>query len=152
MTFTKQEMLQMLEKIKNEHKVNINKYIDDVITHDIPSESLKFINLYIPLKDLGVFNLIYSKRHKTPLFNNIAKRQIDNYQKSICLGSLLTQMMCYVEKTKDDVVKHSSFIGANSIVEALNEYFTYGTFDKINVVYNEISELFKYLFNKDGEM
>lgn len=152
MTFTKQEMLQMLEKIKNENNININKYIDDVITNDIPSESLKFINLYIPLKDLGVFNLIYSKRHKTPLFNNIAKRQIDNYQKSICLGSLLTQMMCYVEKTKDDVIKHSSFIGANSIVEALNEYFTYGTFDKINVVYNEISELFKYLFNKDGEI
>lgn len=151
MTFTKQEMLQMLEQIKTTHNVNINKYIDDVIENDIPSESLKFINLYIPLKDLGVFNLIYSKRHKTPLFNNIAKRQIDNYQKSICLGSLLTQMMCYVEKTKDDVVKHSSFIGASSIIDALNEYFTTGSFDKVNTVYNQISELFKYLFNKDGE-
>ena len=152
MTFTKQEMLQMLEEIKNTHNVNINKYIDDVIQHDIPSKSLKFINLYIPLKDLGVFNLIYSKRHRTPLFNNIAKRTIDNYQKSICLGSLLTQMMCYVEKTKDDVVKHSSFIGASSITNALNEYFTTGSFNKINVVYNEISELFKYLFDKDGDM
>lgn len=152
MTFTKQELLQMLEKIKNTYKVNINNYIDDVITNDIPSKSLKFINLYIPLKDLGVFNLIYSKRHKTPLFNNITKRQIDNYQKSICLGSLLTQMMCYVEKTKDDVVKHSSFIGASSITDALNEYFTTGSFNKINDVYNEISELFKYLFNKDGEI
>lgn len=151
MTFTKQEMLQMLEQIKTTHNVNINKYIDDVIENDIPSESLKFINLYIPLKDLGVFNLIYSKRHKTPLFNNIAKRQIDNYQKSICLGSLLTQMMCYVEKTKDDVVKHSSFIGASSITDALNEYFTTGSFNKVNTVYNQISELFKYLFNKDGE-
>lgn len=151
MTFTKQEMLQMLEQIKTTHNVNINKYIDDVIENDIPSESLKFINLYIPLKDLGVFNLIYSKRHKTPLFNNIAKRQIDNYQKSICLGSLLTQMMCYVEKTKDDIVKHSSFIGASSITDALNEYFTTGSFNKVNTVYNQISELFKYLFNKDGE-
>lgn len=151
MTFTKQEMLQMLEQIKTTHNININKYIDDVIENDIPSESLKFINLYIPLKDLGVFNLIYSKRHKTPLFNNIAKRQIDNYQKSICLGSLLTQMMCYVEKTKDDVVKHSSFIGASSITDALNEYFTTGSFNKVNTVYNQISELFKYLFNKDGE-
>ena len=152
MTFTKQEMLQMLEQIKNEHNININKYIDEVITQDIPSESLKFINLYIPLKDLGVFNLIYSKRHKTPLFNNIAKRQIDDYQKSICLGSLLTQMMCYVEKTKDNVVKHSNFIGATSITEALTDYFTNGSFDKINLVYNEISELFKYLFNKDGDI
>ena len=152
MTFTKQEMLQMLEEIKNTNNVNINKYIDDVIQHDIPSESLKFINLYIPLKDLGVFNLIYSKRHKTPLFNNIAKRQIDDYQKSICLGSLLTQMLCYVEKTKDDIVKHSNFIGANSIVDALSDYFNNGSFDKINIVYNEISELFKYLFNKDGEI
>lgn len=152
MTFTKQEMLQMLEEIKNTNNVNINKYIDDVIQHDIPSESLKFINLYIPLKDLGVFNLIYSKRHRTPLFNNIAKREIDDYQKSICLGSLLTQMMCYVEKTKDDVVKHSSFIGANSITDALKDYFTNGSFDKINIVYNEISELFKYLFNKEGEI
>lgn len=152
MTFTKQEMLQMLEEIKNTHNVNINNYIDDVIENDIPSKSLKFINLYIPLKDLGVFNLIYSKRHRTPLFNNIAKRQIDNYQKSICLGSLLTQMLCYVEKTKDDVVKHSSFIGASSITDALNEYFTTGSFDKINIVYNEISELFKDLFNKDGDI
>ena len=152
MTFTKREMLEMLEEIKNTHNVNINNYIDDVIENDIPSKSLKFINLYIPLKDLGVFNLIYSKRHKTPLFNNIAKRQIDNYQKSICLGSLLTQMMCYVEKTKDDVVKHSSFIGATSIADALTEYFKTGSFDKINIVYDEISKLFKDLFNKDGEM
>ena len=66
MTFTKKQMLQMLDEIKTKHNVNINKYIDDVIEHDIPSESLRFINLYIPLKDLGVFNLIYSKRHKTP--------------------------------------------------------------------------------------
>lgn len=152
MTFTKQEMLQMLEKIKNTNHININDYINDVIENDIPSKSLKFINLYIPLKDLGVFNLIYSKRHKTPLFNNITKRNIDNYQKSICLGSLLTQMMCYVEKTKDDVVKHSSFIGATSITEALNEYFISGSFDKINEVYDKISELFKYLYNKDGDI
>ena len=152
MTFTKQEMLQMLEEIKNTHNVNINNYIDDVIENDIPSKSLKFINLYIPLKDLGVFNLIYSKRHKTPLFNNLTKRQIDNYQKSICLGSLLTQMMCYVEKTKDNIVKHSSFIGATSITDALSDYFKTGSFDKINIVYTEISELFKNLFNKDGDI
>jgi hypothetical protein len=50
------------------------------------------------------------------------------------------------------VVKHSSFIGASSITDALNDYFTNGTFDKINMVYGEISELFKYLFNKDGEI
>ena len=142
----------MLEQIKNTHNVNINKYIDDVVEHDIPSQSLKFINLYIPLKDLGVFNLVYSKRHKTPLFNNIAKRQIDNYQKAICLGSLLTQMLCYVEKTKDDIVKHSQFIGAVSISEALADFCNSGSFDKINVVYNEISEIFKDLFNKDGEI
>jgi len=151
MTFTKKQMLQMLDEIKTKHNVNINKYIDDVIEHDIPSESLRFINLYIPLKDLGVFNLIYSKRHKTPLFNNIAKRHIDDYQKAICLGSLLTQMLCYVEKTKDDVVKHSQLIGAISINEALNEFFTTGSFEKINTVYAQISEIFKDLFNKDGE-
>ena len=152
MTFTKQEMLCMLEEIKNQYNVNINKYIDDVIEHDIPSNSLKFINLYIPLKDLGVFNLIYSKRHKTPLFNNLAKRNIDDYQKAISLGSLLTQMLCYIEKTKDDVIKHSSFIGANSIVDALNDYFNTGSFNKINIVYDEISKIFKELFDKDGDI
>ena len=152
MTFTKQEMLQMLEQIKIDYNININKYINDVIENDIPSNSLKFINLYIPFKDLGVLNLIYTKRHKTPLFNNMTKRQIDNYQKAICLGSLLTQMLCYVEKTKDDIVKHSQFIGATSITDALNDFFNTGSFNKINIVYNEISEIFKELFNRDGEM
>ena len=152
MRLTKQELLLMLNDIEKNKHVSIQNYIDDILENDIPTKSLKFINLHTPLKDLGVFNLIYSKRHKTPLFNNIAKRQIDNYQKSICLGSLLTQMMCYVEKTKDDVVKHSSFIGANSIVDALHDYFTTGSFDKINTTYDTISELFKYLFNKDGDI
>lgn len=150
MTFTKKEMLIMLEKIKNEQNIDIYDYVNDVIENDIPSKSLKFINLYIPLKDLGVFNLIYSKRHKTPLYNNLAKRTIDDYQKAICLGSILTQMLCYVEKTKDDVIKHSEFIGANSILLALNDFFNTGSFDNINIVYNEISELFKYLYDKDG--
>ena len=43
-------------------------------------------------------------------------------------------MYNYVEKTKDDVVKHSSFIGASSITNALNDYFNTGSFDKINIV------------------
>ena len=151
MTFTKKEMLFMLNKIKDIKDINIDTYIDDILDNDIPMKALKFINLHIPLKDLGVFNLIYSKRHKTPLFNNITKRQIDDYEQVVCLGSLLTQMLCYIKTTKDDVVKHSQIIGINSIMNAINDFVNTGSFNKINIVYNEFSDIFKYLYIKDGE-
>lgn len=152
MTFTKKQMILMLEEINKNHKINIDKYIKEVIEYDIPSNALKFINLYIPLKDLGVFNLIYSKRRKTPLYHNFKIGNINNYEQVVCLGSLLTQMLCYVKTTKDDIVKHSQIIGANSILEAINEFVNTGSFEKVNEVYYEFSNLFKDLFNKDGEI
>ena len=152
MTFTKKEMLIMLENIKNEYKIDIDSYEDDIIENDIPVKALKFINLYIPLKDLGVFNLIYSKRRKTPLYHNFKMGNINNYEQVVCLGSLLTQMLCYIKTTKEDVVKHSQILGANSILEALNEFINTGSFIKVNKVYNDFSNIFKNLFNKDGEV
>lgn len=152
MTFTKKEMLTMLQNIKNEHNINIDKYIDDVIDNDIPSNALKFINLYAPLKDLGVFNLIYSKRRKTPLYHNFKTGNVNDYEQVVCLGSLLTQMLCYIKTTKDDVVKHTQIVGANSILEAIDDFINTGSFNKINLVYNTFSNLFNELFNKDGEI
>ena len=152
MTFTKKEMLIMLENIKNEYNIDIDSYEDDIIENDIPVKALKFINLYIPLKDLGVFNLIYSKRRKTPLYHNFKMGNINNYEQVVCLGSLLTQMLCYIKTTKEDVVKHSQILGANSILEALNEFINTGSFIKVNKVYNDFSNIFKNLFNKDGEI
>lgn len=151
MTFTKKEMILTLEQINKEHKINIDKYVKEVIEQDIPSNALKFINLYTPLKDLGVFNLIYSKRRKTPLYHNFKIGNVNNYEQVVCLGSLLTQMLCYIKTTKDDVVKHSQIVGANSILEALDEFINTGSFEKINKVYSEFSNLFIELFNKDGE-
>ena len=152
MTFTKKEMLIMLENIKNEYNIDIDSYEDDIIENDIPVKALKFINLYIPLKDLGVFNLIYSKRRKTPLYHNFKIGNINSYEQVVCLGSLLTQMLCYIKTTKEDVVKHSQILGANSILEALNEFINTGSFTKVNKVYNDFSNIFKNLFNKDGEI
>ena len=151
MTFTNKEMLLMLDDIKDKHNINVDKYISEVIAKDIPSNTLQFINLYIPLKDLGVFNLIYSKRRKTPLYRNFKLGNIDDYEQAVCLGSLLTQMLCYIKTTKDDVVKHSQIIGVNSIIDATNEFVNTGSFNKINIVYDEFSNLFNELFNKDGE-
>ena len=151
MTYTKKDLITMLTEIKQEFNVNINTYIDDVIDNDIPSKTLKFINSYKPLNELGVFNLIYSKRNKTPLFKNFKKGNIDNYEQVICLGSLLTQMLCYVKTTKDDVVKHSKIIGVNSIIDALDDFVNTGSFDKVNNTYKEFSIIFNDLFNKDGE-
>lgn len=152
MTFTKKEILTLLDEIQHEQNINIDKYVDDVLDNDIPSTTLRFINLYKPLKDLGVFNLIYSKRHKTPLFNNFKKGNIDDYEKVVCLGSLLTQMLCYIKTTKDDVIKHTQIVGANSIIDSIDEFINTGSFDKINLTYNKFSELFKELFNKDGDI
>lgn len=151
MNFTKKEMILTLEDINKTQHINTDKYIKEVIEQDIPTNALKFINLYKPLSDLGVFNLIYSKRRKTPLFHNFKKGDINNYEKAVCLGSLLTQMLCYIKTTKDDIVKHSQIIGANSILQALNDFISTGSFDKINSTYNEFSHLFIDLFNKDGE-
>lgn len=151
MNLNKKEILLTLEEIKKERNVNIDNYKNDVLLNDIPSDALKFINLYKPLDDLGVFNLIYSKRRKTPLYNNFKRGNIDNYEQVICLGSLLTQMLCYIKTTKDDVVKHSNIIGIKSIIHALDNFTTTGDFFEVNIVYNKFSLLFKDLFNKDGD-
>lgn len=152
MRFTKKEMLHMLNDIHLQNGININAYVDEVIEKDIPSNALKFINLYKPLKDLGVFNLIYSKRRKTPLYRNFKIGTVDNYEQVVCLGSLLTQMLCYIKTTQDDVVKHSEIVGASSLIEAINEFINTGKFDKVNKVYLEFSNLFNELFNKDGDI
>lgn len=151
MTFTKKEMLLMLEDIKNNYNIDINQYENDIIKNDIPVKSLKFINLYIPLKDLGVFNLIYSKRRKTPLYHNFKVGNINNYEQVVCIGSLLTQMLCYIKTTKEDVIKHSQILGVNSILEAISDFVNTGSFIKVNKVYNDFSNIFKNLFDKDGD-
>ena len=151
MNLSKKEMLITLEQIKNENNINIDKYKQDVLLHDIPSDALKFINLYKPLDDLGVFNLIYSKRRKTPLFNNFKRGNVDNYEQVVCLGSLLTQMLCYIKTTKDNVIKHSDIIGIKSIIHAIDNFTSTGDFLEVNIVYNKFSILFKDLFNKDGD-
>lgn len=148
MNFTKKEILITLNDIGNSNNINIDKYINDVLENDIPTLAYKFINLYKPISDLGVFNLIYSKRNKNPLYHNFINGKINNYEQSICLSSLLTQMLCYVKTTKDDVIKHSQLIGINSIINALTDYVNTGSFDKINIVYSQFSNLFKDLFKK----
>ena len=60
-------------------------------------------------------------------------------------------MLCYIKTTKDDVTKHSQLIGANSILEAIDEFVNTGNFDKVNKTYLEISNIFKDLYNKEGE-
>lgn len=152
MTFTKKELLKLIIDIEQNTKINISEYTNDILFNDIPIKALKFINLYHPLKDLGVFNLIYSKRRKTPLYHNFKKGNINNYEQAVCLGSLLTQMLCYIKTTKDDVVKHSQIIGMNSILDALYDFTNTGSFKKINTVYNDFSIIFNELFNKDGEI
>ena len=152
MRLTKQELLLMLNDIEKNKHVSIQNYIDDILENDIPTKSLKFINLHTPLKDLGVFNLIYSKRRKTPLFNNFKRGNVNNYEQVVCLGSLLTQMLCYIKTTKDDVTKHSQIIGINSIIEAIQDFSNTGSFDIVNKVYLEFSNIFKDLFNEEGEL
>ena len=151
MTFTKKQMIQFLDTIKTTNNVDINTYIDDVLNNDIPMNALRFINLYIPLKELGVFNLIYSKRRKTPLFKNFTKRNINDYEKTICLGSLLTQMLCYVKVTNDNIVDQSQIIGAISILNALQNFLSTGSFELTNTVYDNFSEIFKFLYAKEDE-
>jgi|GEM_PF-5339438 len=151
MNFTKKEILKTLGTIKEEYNIDIEEYIDEVIEQDIPSKTLKFINLYKPLDDLGVFNLIYYKRRKTPLFHNFKVGNVDDYEQVCCLGSLLTQMLCYIKTTKDDATKHSQIIGINSVIESITDFVNTNSFTKINQTYNELSELFIDLFNKDGE-
>lgn len=151
MTYNKRDLIKTLEEIKSEKNLDINFYIDEVIEKDVPVNTLQFINLYKPINDLGVFNLIYSKRHKTPLFNNFKKGNIDNYEQVVCLGSLLTQMLCYIKTTHDDVIKHTTLIGINSVIDAIDDFVNTGSFDKINETYNNFSQLFINLFNKPKE-
>ena len=152
MTFTKKELITILQEIYKETNKPIDDYITDVIENDIPGKTIKFINLHKPLSDLGVFNLIYNKRHKTPLFNNFTKRNIDEYEKMVCLGSLFTQMLCYIKTTKDNAIKHTNIVGANSILSALSNYINTNSFIEINKVYDEFSNIFKDLYiKKDGD-
>lgn len=151
MQFTKKNLVLTLKEIEKEQSIDVTKYIDDVLNNDIPQLSITFINRYKPIDDLGVFNLIYSKRHKTPLYKNFIKGNIDNYEQVCCLGSLLTQMLCYIKTTKEDVIKHANIIGIDSIMFALNNFTQTGEFSIVNKVYQQFSTLFKDLFIKDGE-
>ena len=47
MTFTKKELITLLNKIHNAHNININNYINEIIENDIPINALKFINLLV---------------------------------------------------------------------------------------------------------
>ena len=151
MLFTKKELLQTLDNINKQQQLDVECYIDDVLQNDIPIDALRFINKHKPLKDLGVFNLIYSKRRKTPLYKNFKKGNIDDYEQAVCLGSLMTQMLCYIKTTHDDVVKHSQLIGMNTIMHALYDFSNTGSFTSINKAYNQLSQLFKELFDFEGD-
>lgn len=151
MAFSKKYLIQTLNIIAKEQNLDVNLYVNDVLKNDIPVSSLIFINKYKPLSELGVLNLIYNKKNKTPLFKNFKKGNIDNYEQVVCLGSLLTQMLCYIKTTKDDVTKHSKIIGIESILYAINDFINTGEFNKVNIVYNNFSELFKELYSNIEE-
>ena len=152
MNFTKKDLILTLKEIEEKININVEGYINDVMINNIPIKALKFINLYKPIDSLGVFNLIYNKKRKTPLFYNFKKGNVNDYEQVVCLGSLLTQMLCYIKTTKDDVIKHSNIIGIDNILNAISDFTTTGSFDKVNKVYLDYSKLFNELFNEKGDM
>lgn len=151
MTFTKKDLLITLKEIESELNINCEVYINDVLNNDIPVKSLKFINKHKPIHLLGVFNLIYNKKRKTPLFYNLTKGNINNYEQVVCLGSLLTQTLCYIKTTKEDILIYSKIIGLNNILLAIQDFILTGSFKKVNEVYLDYSKLFNELYNESGD-
>lgn len=136
--------------IKQEHQIDVSKYIKEMAGNKtIPYEVVVFINKYSPLPHLEIYNRIYEKRTKNPLYKTLVNENSSTEERAIALSSLLTQIMISSKSlTNEDRMLYHNIIDTSSIIKALESY-TNGDSSKLDETFLAIRSIFKNLYKKE---
>lgn len=141
-----------LFSIKENHQVDISKYIKEMAGNDsIPYDVIVFINRYSPLPHFETYNRIYEKRSKNPLYKTLVTENSSIEEKAIALSSFLTQIMISSKSlTNEDRHMYHDIIDTKSIIESLQSYVS-GDNDKLNETFLMVRDIFKNLYKKEDK-
>lgn len=147
---TKSRAYELLFKINKKQHVEIDHYIDLLSKsgNTIPIEVIVFINKYnsSTLPQLKIFNIVYCKRHKNPLYKTIMNEAATPEEQCLALNSMVTQ--CLIQLKDMNMNEREEFIdimNVKDILEGINSYFE-GNTKKTRTVFFEIRGIFKNLF------
>lgn len=149
---TKSRAYELLFKINKKQHIDIDHYIDLLSKsgNTIPIEVILFINKYnsSTLPQLKIFNIVYSKRHKNPLYKTIMNESATSEEQCLALNSMITQ--CLIQLKDMNINEREEFIdimNVKDILEGINAYFE-GNTKKTRTVFFEVRSIFKNLFGK----
>lgn len=149
---TKSRAYELLFKIHKKQHIEIDHYVELLSKsgNEIPVEVILFINKYnsSTLPQLKIFNIVYSKRHKNPLYKTIMNESATSEEQCLALNSMITQ--CLIQLKNMSMTEREEFIdimNIKDILEGITAYFE-GDTKKTRVVFFEVRGIFKNLFGK----
>jgi len=140
-----------LTEIKRRFGVDTREHIKEVaMSESVPYETLVFINKYLPIDQLSVYNRIYESRKKNPLYRTLLSEDLSDIDKAIALSSLITQSLIVCKKNEDkeykDILK---LMNVDVLTEALEKYAYDESTEKLNEVCGMVREMFNKLYRED---
>lgn len=149
---TKSRAYELLFKIHKKQHIEIDYYVELLSKsgNEIPIEVILFINKYnsSTLPQLKIFNIVYSKRHKNPLYKTIMNESATSEEQCLALNSMITQ--CLIQLKNMSMTEREEFIdimNIKDILEGITAYFD-GDTKKTRTVFFEVRGIFKNLFGK----
>lgn len=153
---TKSRAYEVLFKISKKQHIDIDKYIEMLSRsgNTIPTEVILLINKYhsSTIPQLKVFNIIYEKRRKNPLYKTIMSESATLEEQALALNSLITR--CIIQMKELNVDEKDFFIDIMNVEElcdAVSSYFK-GDTKKTRRVFLEVRAIFKNLFGNNVEI
>lgn len=150
---TKARAYDILFRINKKQGIKIDEYIEKLSRSGdiIPIEVILFINKYnsSTIPQLKVFNIIYEKRNKNPLYKTLMKESCSPDEQCLVLNSLITQ--CLIQMKNLDIESRESFVdimNVQDILNAITDYLIEGNTKQLNKVFFEVRSIFKNLFSK----
>lgn len=151
-TLTKSRAYELLFKISKKQNIDITNYINMLSTsgNEVPIEVILFINKNksSSIPQLKVFNIIYERRNKSPLYKNIMNESATPDEQCLALNSLITQ--CLIQtKTMNDIEKETfvDIMNVGEILDAITSYLVDNDTKKLRATFFEVRSIFKNLFN-----
>lgn len=124
---TKQEAYQKLFMIKN-RGVDVISVLKELTMLDEPSKNiLEFIMTYDKIDQAEFYQSLRGKNNSkhSRLYSQLLKEDIDDYNLSKSISSLVTQVIIFSESMSDqDKFKFYSNMKIKECIEALNDYLT----------------------------
>lgn len=154
-TLTKSRAYEILFKISKKQNLDVSKYIDllSKSRDEIPTEVILFLNKHnsSEIPQLKVFNIIYERRHRNPLYKNIMNEAATPNDQCLALNSLITQCLL---QTKDlsDIQKETfvDIMNVKEILDAITSYLIDNDTKKLRTVFFEVRAIFKNLFKEEN--